>query len=88
LYSAGRRSLPHRAGPQKRAFEEGAIAEGELAFGLEVTGFAAGVDVGVLLALVGPFAADLEVAGDWDAGAACDLGDGGFGAVATERGRL
>ena len=49
---------PHPTRFEEFTGEEGPTLEFEFAFGLQVAGFAAGVDVGVVVALVGPFAAD------------------------------
>jgi hypothetical protein len=51
---------PHRAGLGEGAGEEGAVGEAEFAPGLEAARFAAGIDVGVAAALIGPFAPDLQ----------------------------
>src|SRR6202789_4295900 len=68
---------------QEGALQQGAVEEAELPDRLEATVGAPGAEVAVLLALVGPFAANVDRAGDGDAAAAGDLGDHGFDAIAV-----
>ena len=82
--AVGGRSAAHRAGAEEDAADQGAVGEAEFALGLQVPDFAAGVDIAVAPAPVGPFAADRDVPGDGDAGASREAGNLGGRPVAVD----